>query len=242
MIFVLRRDPKGGPFFPLLSPVAISLVIATGLVAGLGRVEFPSPFIARLRAMPVTFYDVRTREPLPNNPFLLWGKAMRGQLGYWVRVVKMPPDFLLPVLQSLFGWLSLWLAMGLTGSLLRRGFLSPLWWRLGSSVGFLFALRLTHVLAASHWVWIPDWNPLFIQALVDMLLGISVPPSLLWAVMARGLFWLLTALSFWLGTFFVLRFAFRLSKGQTFIGGLLAYLLSRLFYVIFSLPLNLLGG
>lgn len=215
-----------------LLPIALLSVIATGIFAGAGRVEFPTPLTARLSIMPVTFYDMQTQTELPNNVLVLWKAALQRRLALWVRVLEVQPDFVTPLLQSIICWLSLWLAVGLTGFLFSQRLTTPLWWQIGGIVGSLFSLKLLHAVAASYWIWAPNWQPDLVDALADMLVGIPVPSAMVWAVSLRGLFWSLTALLFLVGLFFAIRNAFKLSVAKTLLCGFIAYLLARLIYAL----------
>lgn len=209
--------------------------MATGMIGGAGRVEFATPFTARLQAVTVTFYHSATGEPL-SNVLRLWQAVKERQLTHHIQAFEMPPTYLVSTLQSVLSWLSLWLAMGLTVILLRRPLTTTLWWQIGGMVGCLFIWRLLQAISVSHWLWLPNGQPTLVDAISDMLvkmtLGATVPSALLWAFLWRALFWLLTGTLFFISLFFVVRSSFRCSKLTALLSVVITYIAARWIYAL----------
>ncbi len=153
-----------------------------------------------------------------------------------IQAFEMPPNYLVGVLQSLLSWLSLWLAMGLTGALLRRPLTTALWWQIGGMVGCLFIWRLLQALSVSYWLWLPKGQPTLVHALsetlVKMALGEPVTFQLVLAFLWRALFWVLTGALFFASLFFAVRSAFRCSRLTALLGFVITCIAARCIYAL----------
>ncbi len=218
------------PFKSLL--VALGIVLATGLVAGWGRVEFASPFLARQAAVKVTFYDSLTDQVVPTTPATLLPLALDRRLGHRVDIFSIPPPIGLATLQSLLAWLCVWVALGASRWVLRLPFTSSLWWQLGVTSGVMSLWRLLQALFISHWLWLPGGRPDLVAALLDLTMGMSVPSPLLWGVLWRGAGWLLMGLGMIGHLFFVFRWQWQCSRRKALLGTLLTFLIARLLYAL----------
>ena len=92
-----------------------ALVVATGVIAGVVRVEFASHFLARHALVQVTFYDSVTGNEVAPHPTGLLPFALQRQLGQQANIFSAPPLLLPAILQSLLAWLCVWVALGITG-------------------------------------------------------------------------------------------------------------------------------
>lgn len=196
-------------------------VLFVGFFASFAKVEFPSPFTARLAAVTVRFYEADKQREVTGNTLQLWQLAQRHRLAYFVTVHRFSPRYIPVILQSLLSWLCLWLAVGLVGLALRCPIPSSRWWQLGGWLGCLFAGRLLQAISASTWVWLPNERPTFLNALVDMALGLPLPSTAYAALFLRISLWLLSTLLLPVSLFFLLRIAWCCSKGKAFAGTLL---------------------
>jgi hypothetical protein len=220
--------PKGSQARWLLIGGLIVLVV--GFIASLARVEFSSPFTARLAAVTVRFFEAGKGREVTGNLFQLWQLAQRHRLAYFVTVHRFPPRYLPVILQSLLGWLCLWLAVGLVGLALRCPMPSLCWWQLGGWLGCLFIGRLLQIISVSAWLWFPHERPNLLNALVDMALGLPLPSTAYAALFWRISLWLLSTLLLPICLFFLLRIAWHCSKGKAFVGTLLTIPLASVLY------------
>ena len=210
--------------------VGVLPVLMAGFVASLARVEFSSPFTARLTTATVRFYEAGKQREVTGNTLQLWQLAQRRRLAYFVAVHRFPPRYIPTILQSLLGWLCLWLAAGLVGLALRCPMPSSHWWQLGGWLGCLFVGRLLQAISASTWLWLPDERPTLLNALVDMALGLPLSAATYAALFWRASFWLFATLLLPISLFFVLRGAWRCSTGKALAGTLLTVLLASILY------------
>ncbi len=210
--------------------ITVALVLATGVVAGFGRVEFASPFLARQASVQVVFYDSVTGNEVAPNPAALLPLALEGRLGHQVNIFSAPPLLLESTLQSLLAWLCVWVALGLTGWLLRFPLDTTRWWHLGVAAGSLSLWRLLQAISISHWLLLPQGRPDLVTALLDFTMGIAAPTPLLWAVLWRGAWWLMAGLALFVHLFLLTRAQWRCSMGKAFLATLLAYLFARGLY------------
>lgn len=221
---------EGKPILPHLA-IAVVIVVATGIIAALARVEIASPFTARQAAVQVSFYD-ETGKAVNPNPVQLLPLALQRRLGYQAEIYRPQPEFLRATLQSLLAWLSLWLALGLTVWAFNRSLSTPQWWRAGSVSGWLMVWRLLQTLSVSCWLWLPNWRSELVTALLDLVQGYHVPANLLWAVLWRGTLWLLMGAATFVHMFVSLRRSFGLPRFKAAVGLIATYLLARLIYVL----------
>lgn len=232
---VASESPQIRSQFNLISlAAAISVVVATGLIAGAGRVEFASPFTTRQAAVRVTFYDGETGEIVDHNAIQLLPLALQGRLGYQVEVYRLPPNFLRATLQSFLAWLSLWLALGLTIWAYQRSLTTNQWFQIGSISGWLMLWRLFQVIGVSCWLWLPNWRSELVVALLDLVQGNPVPHNLAWATMWRGTLWLSMGIATFIHIFAVFRLKFNVPSVPSLFGLLPVYLIARLIYALSS--------
>lgn len=206
------------------------VVLFVGFFASLAKVEFPSPFTARLAAVTVRFYERGKQREVTGNTLQLWPLVRQQRLAYFVTVHRFSPRYIPVISQSLLSWLCLWAAAGLVGLVLRCSMSSSCWWQLGGWLGCLFVGRLLQAISVSTWVWLPDERPTFINALVDMALGLPLPAATYAALFWRASFWLFATSLLPISLFFVLRLAWCCSTSKAFAGTLLTILLASALY------------
>lgn len=215
----------------LLSFAAAFLVVmATGFIAGTGRVELISPFTASQASVQVTFYDGETGEVIDPSAVKLIPLALQNRLGYQAEIYRPSPEFLKTILQSLLAWLSLWLALGLTVWVVKRSLKVPQWFQVGSVSGWLMLWRLFQAISISCWLWLPNWRSDLVIGLLDLVQGNPIPTNLAWAVLWRGTLWLLMGIATFVHIIFAFRRNFGFSWFALFFGLLATYILSRLIY------------
>ncbi|MCX7967502.1 MAG: hypothetical protein N3B10_03315 [Armatimonadetes bacterium] len=212
--------------------IAAVIVLAAGIISALARVEIASPFTSRQAAVQVFFYDVETGEIVNPNPAQLIPLALQRRIGYQAEIYRPRPEFLRVTLQCVLTWLSFWLALGLTVWFFNRSLTIPQWWEIGSTAGWLLVWRLLQSLSISHWLWLPNWRSDLVTALLDLFQGYPIAADLLWAVLWRGLLWLLMGVASFVHIFVVLRRNFNLNIPKALIGLVAVYLLARLIYVL----------
>ncbi|MCS7192845.1 MAG: hypothetical protein NZ937_07690 [Armatimonadetes bacterium] len=217
-------------FLSLLASLLI--VVATGVVIGVARVELASPFTARQDAVQIVFYDDLTGEHVDPNAIQLLLLTSKKRLGYMVEIYRLKPNFLGGILQSLLAWFSLWLAMGFSLWLIKRSLKTAQWWQIGFLTGLLMVWRFLQALSVSHWLWLPDWRPDFVVALLDIVQGHSVQAPLVWGILWRGTIWLLTGLATFIHIFWASHRIFELSHSASFFNLLLTYIVSKIVYFL----------
>ncbi|MCX7642264.1 MAG: hypothetical protein N2116_00435 [Armatimonadetes bacterium] len=212
--------------------IAAVIVLATGIISALARVELASPFTSRQAAVRVLFYDGETGKVVNPNPTQLLPLAVQRRLGYQAKIYRPKPDFPRTTLQSLLAWLSLWLALSLTVWGFNRSLSTSQLWQIGSVAGWLLFWRLLQALSISCWLWLPNWRSDLVIALLDLVQGYPIAENLLWAILWRGALWFLTGVATFVHIFASLRRSFGFPRSKAFLGLIAVYLLARLIYFL----------
>ncbi|MCS7224395.1 MAG: hypothetical protein NZ959_07555 [Armatimonadetes bacterium] len=210
--------------------LSISVV---GVTAAYSRAYLSSPFFSRLNALWITFRDGQTQEEVTGNLWKMMTLALERRLTYEVQVWKGPPQLPLRFSESALGWVSIYLVFVIISFSAKNRWTTyyPLW--LATSV--LTVSRIPEIICSSYWFWLPNWNPIYIEGLLKLTLGLPGDQATFLPLLLRMSGWLLAKVEVLAVLFLTLHRLWRPRLVLTLLSCLGVAVVSTLLYRVLSL-------